>query len=52
MQTGKKENALSLSFLEKVMLRSRQRSVLDLLHSVPAALVLDVDVRLVLEQRL
>ena len=34
------------------MLRRRQRSVLDLLHGVPAALVLEVDVGLVLEQRL
>ena len=48
---GKKENAHSLSFLEKVVLRC-QHSVLDLLHGVPAALVLEVDVGLVLEQRL
>ena len=34
------------------MLRCRQHSVLDLLHGVPAALVLEVDVGLVLEQRL
>ena len=34
------------------MLRCRQLSVLDLLHGVPAALVLEVDVGLVLEQRL